>query len=83
MPESKTIEKIVEIRDNVIYESDADLLRRISEFDKFVREMEPDMYVVEDTRHYEYAVDTYTNNHQCTIFAKVVYKSNCERRHTQ
>ena len=83
MPESTTLEKIVEIRDNVIYESDSDLLRGIIEFDKFVRDMEPDMYVVEDTRHYEYAVDNYTHNKQCTIFAKVVYKSNCERRHTQ
>ena len=83
MPESKTIEKIVEIRDNVIYESDADLLLRINEFDRFVRDMGPDMYVVEETRHYEYAVDNHTHNKQCTIFAKVVYKSNCERRHTQ
>ena len=83
MPESKTIEKIAEIRDNIIYESDADLLLRINEFDRFVKDMEPDMYVVEETRHYEYAVDNYTRNKQCTIFAKVVYKSNCERRHTQ
>ena len=81
MPESKTVGKTVEIRDYIIYESDADLLRRINEFDKFVRELVPDMYVVKETRNYEYAEDPDTHNKQCTIFAKVVYMRNYERRY--
>jgi len=74
MPETKTVEKIVEIRDSIVYESDEDLLRQISGFDKYVRDIEPDMCVVEDTRHYAYSVDIIEHNRQCTIFAKVVYR---------
>ena len=72
-PGIKITKKTVELQDWFIYESEEDLLKHISEFDKFVQNLEPDMYVTSDSRHYEYRVTYLDEKKACTINATVVY----------